>query len=64
MKTPNAIPQTIELNPIFSEQADSKGPSTGPRIENTEYGCAFGVLHASYIIGPLRLADAQFRYVI
>ena len=43
MKTPNASPQAIEVNPRCSVQAHSKLLSTGPKNENTEYGCAFGM---------------------
>ena len=43
MKTPNASPWAIEVNPRCSVQAHSKGLGTGPRNENTEYGCAFGM---------------------
>ena len=58
IKTPNASPQAIELKPRCSGQAHFKGPSTGPRHENTEYECAFGVLCAPSIIRPLSHADA------
>ena len=61
MKTSNASPQVIELNPICFRQAHSKGSSTGPRNENTEYVCAFGVLGAPSTIRPLNHAVAYFR---
>ena len=41
IKVPNASSQAIELNPRCSEQAHFNGLCTGPRYENTEYGCAF-----------------------
>ena len=47
IKTPNASPEAIELNPSCSEQFRSKRSSAGPRNKNMEYGCAFrySVLH-------------------
>ena len=57
MKTLSASPQAIELNPSFSVQAHSKGPGTGPRNENAEYGYGFGVLRALFIIRPLSQRD-------
>ena len=61
MKTPNASPLAIELNSRCSGQAHSKGPSSSPGNEYTEYGCVFGVLRAPSIIRPLNHADVQFR---
>ena len=64
MKTPKSSPQTIELSPRCSEQARSKGPSNGPRNEDTEHECADGVLRAPHIIRPLSHANAQFKQVV
>ena len=61
VKTPNASPEAIELNPRCSGQAQSKGPRTGFGNENMEYGGAFEILCALSIIRPLSYADAQFR---
>ena len=46
MKTPKASSQVIKLSPKCSGQANAKWASTGPRNENMEYGCAFGVFRA------------------
>ena len=61
VKTPSASLQVIELNPRCSGQVHSKGPRTDPRNENMEYGCAFGILCAPFIIRPLSHTNAQFR---
>ena len=58
VKTANASPQAIELNPRCSGQAHSKGPGTGPGNKNMEYGCAFEILCTPSIIRPLSRADA------
>ena len=50
MKTPNASLRAIKVNPRCSGQVHFKGSRPGPRNENTEYGCAFGVLRAPSII--------------
>ena len=55
--TPNSSPQAIEPNPSCSGQAHSKGPSTGPKNENTEYGCILEVIRALFMIRPLSRAD-------
>ena len=44
VKTPNASPQAIELNPRCSGQTHFNGARTGPGNENREYGCAFRIL--------------------
>ena len=46
MKTLNTSSQVIKLSPKCSGQAHAKRASTGPRNENMEYGCAFGVFRA------------------
>ena len=57
VKTPNASPQAIELNPRCSGQTHSKGSGNGPGNENMEYGCAFAILCAPSIIRPLSRAN-------
>ena len=61
MKMPHTSPQAIEFNTSCSGQAHSKGPSAGPGNKNTEYGCAFGVLHLPFIICPVSRKDAWFK---
>ena len=68
VKTPDAGPQTIELNSKCFGQAHSNGPRTGPGNDNVKYGCAFRTLCAPStrrisIIRPLSRADAQFRWI-
>ena len=50
MKTLIASLQAIALNPDYSGQTNYNGPNTGPRNENTEYGCAFGLSRAPSIV--------------
>ena len=58
MKTSNASPHAIELNPRCFEQAYSKGPRTGPRNENMKYGYTFSMLWAPGILHLLSHANA------
>ena len=58
MKTPDAGPQTIELNSKCFGQAHSNGPRTGPGNENVKYGCPFKILSALSVIRSLSNADA------
>ena len=58
METPDVSPQAIELSQRCSKQAHSNGPSNGPRNENMEYGCTFGVLSTPSIVFPMSHATA------
>ena len=53
----DASPQAIDLNPRYSGQAHSKRSRTASGNKNMEYGCAFRVFRAPFIIRPLSHAD-------
>ena len=64
MKLPNTSLQVVECNSNYSGQVHFNRPGTGFGYENTKPGCILAILRVSFVIRPLKSADAKYGKVV